>query len=336
MQISNQIAVNIENTYTEQPSWNLDALNGTDQESWLAALNSAISATDEGAIWEIMHGQQHNDEARDVLASLVSRLAFSHENSNIHCELFMLPVISHPTAEITNNNAIWKSVRETAIEALLKWFPRDNKLVVFEGILPMDWISTWTPKVLRGHLERLLPSASSNSVVSFETESIDLPIEAPRLGFITMACSRKGDWPGIPDADTQRDHRLKNVLKFALQISTPAQGNSMSNPPTVLTPERVQYAITDGVALWLTQLHDAVGIEGYAVMPSGKAADVVKITLKLNSESVPYTQFALRHHQIGNQGLQDILGLLQSTAKNLEIPSDMSAAQVKQYLQMQS
>ena len=92
----------------------------------------------------------------------------------------------------------------------------------------------------------------------------------------------------------------------------------MAPEPIVLTPERIPFAIADGVSLWLNKLHESVGIEGWTVMPSGVASDVVKITLRLESDEVALTQFSLRLHQIGNQGLHDVLSMLQHLAPMFE------------------
>ena len=58
-------------------------------------------------------------------------------------------------------------------------------------------------------------------------------------------------------------------------------------------------------------------------MPSLATRDVVKVTLKLRSKQVELTQFTLRLHQIGTQGLSDVLSMLQQIAPMLDMPVDM-------------
>ena len=103
--------------------------------------------------------------------------------------------------------------------------------------------------------------------------------------------------------------------------------------PLVLAPERVQFAITDGIVLWLMKLHAMFPILGWTVSQSIAASDVVKFTLHLADSAVRLTQFTVRMHQIGMQGLNDITIGLAGIAPNMETPADMSN---DQYLAMQT
>lgn len=306
----------------EATSTNLPSSKDPVHQTWMQDLDQAVAHTDEPAIWRIMDAQSQNDEAHDALASMVSRHAYERGGIPVFSEIFMMPVIADHQCRVVGDSSVWKAVSGQVRESLENWFPKTGQSVIFDGLLPMDWITTWRPGVLRNHLLKLIPEAKRVSV-EFLTEEIDLPAEAPRLGFVVIGRSTRRTWPELPAVNAQMDRRLKEVVKYSLQISAPVPAGHLPHAPIVLTPERVQYAVTDGISLWLTKLHEAVGIEGWMISPSTSGLDVVKITLKLGSESVPLTQFTLRLHQIGMQGLNDIVSILVSTAPTLDKPIDI-------------
>lgn len=297
-------------------------------KSWLDQLDEAVSNVDEQAIWRLMDQQSSSEAAHEALTSMVSRLAYVHQDKNTYCELFMMPVVTMQGCNVIDNQAVWKGVRNQVREALGSWFNDDGRTTLFDDIAPMDWITTWSPGVLRAHLERLIPG-SGRIKATFPTSQIALPDEAPRLGFVVIGRTTHKGWRELPTANGLMDKRLKDVVKFCLQIQAPTPSSYMAPAPIVLTPERVQFAIADGVALWLNKLHESVGIEGWTVMPSLTARDVVKVTLKLRSQQVELTQFTLRLHQIGTQGLSDVLGILKHMAPMFDTPSDMGESEYK-------
>ncbi len=300
------------------------------QKSWRDLLDEAVSNVDEQAIWRLMDQQSSSEAAQDLLTNMVSRLAYVQLERNMYCELFMMPVVTMQGCNVIDNQAVWKGVRNQVREALGSWFNDDGRTTLFDDIVPMDWITTWGPAVLRAHLERLIPR-SERIKVTFPTSQIVLPDEAPRLGFIVIGRTTHRGWRELPDANGLMDKRLKDVIKFCLQIQAPTPSSVMAPVPIVLTPERIQFAIADGIAQWLNKLHETVGIEGWTVMPSLTARDVVKVTLKLRSEQVGLTQFTLRLHQIGNQGLSDILSILQHLAPMFDAPLDMRDTEYKNH-----
>lgn len=290
--------------------------------NWMTELDQALSHTDESAIWRIMDAQAQNEEAHEALANMVSRLAYEYKGVPVFSEIFMMPVLAEPGASIMGVDAAWKTAGDRIRESLGEWFNKGYRTTIFDGIQPMDWVTTWTPAVLRNHLTTMIPG-SGPTRPEFETETVELPADAPRLGFVMIGLSRNRAWPELPEANTLRDNRFKDIVRYSLQLSAPVPSGYRVATPTVLTPERVQYAITDGVCLWLNRLNETVGITGWMVAPSRTTRDVVKVTLKLSSNEVEYTQFTLRLHQIGMQGLNEVVIMLSSFAQSLDIPFDV-------------
>jgi hypothetical protein len=63
------------------------------------------------------------------------------------------------------------------------------------------------------------------------------------------------------------------------------------------------------------------------VTPLAASPDVVKVTLALDSDSVRYTQFTLRKHQIGLEGVEAVLTMLHAMAPTIDAPMDMPQQQ---------
>jgi hypothetical protein len=283
---------------------------------WLTDFDNAIQACDELSLWQLLarHGNQR--EAYRHFATQVARLAYLVRGRPRFSEMFLVPVIDSASARVMDNDAVWKPASRCIGEALDSWLAPKLRKTVFAGIRPYDWVGTWRPAILRDHLHSTVPGARIGQV-TFLTEAIDLPEEAPRLGFICMVLTGERGWPELPQAGTLRDNRFKAVVGMALQPTAEADA------PTVLAPDRLQFAVTDGLCLWLHILHQAVPILGWTVTPLAASPDVLRITLAWDRESVRYTQFTLRKHQIGLDGVQGVLTMLQSLAPTMDAPMDL-------------
>lgn len=287
------------------------------RQDWRVPLDGAIPPTGEEAIWEGLSSQQNDGAAHAALVNMVSRLTYQRAGINIYCELFMMPVLAPAGGLLIQEKEVWLSVRPTARDALIKWLNKEVALTIFEGILPMDWITTWRPQMIRSHLNRLLPG-SERLTCEFPSTKIDLPQDAPRLGFVVMAYSSRTAWPGIPEACTLRDQRLTDVIRYALQMSQPNLTSDRAPVPLVLLPDRLQFSVTAGIVCWLMRLHETIGIEGWALVPSHATPDRVQITIRLKSEEVPRSQFSIRMHQIGLHGFHTILSALGACAEAMD------------------
>lgn len=283
---------------------------------WLTNLNDAIQAGDDNGLWQLL--EQHGDqvEAHHKLATQIARLAYLVGGKPRFSEMFLVPVIDGPSGRVVDDTAAWKQATYCIGEALDSWLPSKVRKTVFDGIRPYDWVGTWRPAILRSHLHSTVPGGTVKQA-SFLSENIELPDEAPKLSFICMVLTAERGWPQLPAADTLRDNRFKAVVGMALQPRERAE------PATVLAPDRMQFAVADGLCLWLHMMHQAVPITGWMATPLAASPDVVKVTLALDSESVRYTQLTLRKHQIGLEGVEAVLTMLQSMAPTIDAPMDM-------------
>ena len=282
---------------------------------WQVELDEAIRRNDDAGMWDVVARQADQEEAQEAMATLVSRLAFRVDNRPRFSEMFLMPVIAPAGSDLIGNATNWKSASFAVSEALDRWLPTKAFKTVFNGIRPFDWVGTWRPAVLRSHLYRTMPG-NAQAKIATVAEDIDYPPEAPRLGFVCMVLTSDRGWPALPDPSTLSDKRLQDVVGYALHHVEDA------DMPTILTPDRVQFAITDGVCRWLSELDQSVKVLGWSVSPVASSADVIKVSLRLDSPTVSLTQFTLRKHQIGLRGVDEIMQMLMALAPVMDVPRD--------------
>lgn len=284
--------------------------------NWLLELDSAIAKGDEARMWEAVYHHPDQVEVQQKLADTVPRLCYSvARRKNRFSEMFLSPVVVTGDRELFTDQQVWKAANLCIEDALRSWFQSTDRLSMFSGMRPYDWIGTWRPSTIRGHLLSVVPGSSSRKT-EFLAEWIDLPPEAPRLGFISMVATAETGWPKLPGGSGLRDSRYAAVVSGILcRENVP--------PPVVRPPEHVQFAIVDGLAIWLQQLHERVPIVGWMAAPDPQSMDVVRVSLKLDHKEVPHTQFTLRRHQLGPNGVHEVLVVLESIAPMMDTPLDV-------------
>jgi hypothetical protein len=139
-----------------------------------------------------------------------------------------------------------------------------------------------------------------------------------------MVANTRAAWLKLPSNWDERDARFRAVVASALQV------NPREDAPLVHPPERVQFAVADGLCRWLEALHARVPIRGWTVGIQASTPDVVRVSMELEDEQVPVTRFTVRKHQVGVYGLADVLKALRAFAPMLDQPMDIQprAAQV--------
>jgi hypothetical protein len=283
------------------------------QPEYQEELAKAILEKDSDALNELLLRNGNDPGIFDDLARQSARVAYQAAGrQSIFGELLFMPIIQKANADDLAQADSLKTAQRTVTGALRKWMPQ-TKFRLIPWIAPFDLVSCWTLKNTREALHAMVidPEQKSTAVAA----SIDLPIGAPRLGFALAATTSDRAWPEIPYTTAMQDTRLRQVVASALALSV---GTNAQNAPIVLTPNKVAASMTDGMCVWLEELHQHTPIQGWLINPFTGDLDAMKITLKLDSEEVKWTQFCVRLHQIGAQGLNTLMGYLQETAPNLE------------------
>ena len=284
--------------------------------AWTDQLDHAIQRNDLADMWQLVQRHVDRDEGNRQLVDRIPRLTHRIKHRSYFSEFFLMPVLIPGGSDAFENATDWDQAFACVDEALLAWLPPQTYAMIFHGLRSYDHLGTWQPAIIRQHLLRATGSHGVNEI-RYTMEHIQLPPTAPRLGFVTMVLTSKLGWPVLPAARPLQDQRLRHMLTFALHNTTDPEVPH----PIVLIPDRLQHAVAHGLALWLAQLHLACPILAWSASPHVTSADVMLITLRLDS-APPWSQFAIRKHHIGMDGLQKVLLQLQALAPNLERPMD--------------
>lgn len=278
---------------------------------WTRDLEEAIGRNDDRAVWQLIALQHDQEDAHDALATRMSRLRYRMAGQMHFAEMFMIPVITEGSNQPNlKDRTRWMSANYAIHEGLDIWKPRRDKLNLSSGFVPLDQMTLWKSEILRKRLLNTVPGQNHEGV-KLVVEDIDLPPGAPRLWFLQFVLTSEESWPRVPVYDLRMDERLQQVVRFAIT------GHG-EDAPFVLPPESVQNSMADGVCMWLLKLSTQIGIKGWSAVPGVSTPDIIKITLAFAGEEQHLTQFFLRRHQLGAQGLNDCLTMLQGLAPMLD------------------
>jgi len=283
---------------------------------WGIDVDRAILEGDDASLWRVISAAPDQDAAMQELADRIPRLIYNHRGQVHLSELFLVPVLATgAAAQLFADKGAWRSAANCIEDTCRSWFGRTPaRLKLFPYVRPYDWLGTWRPSVLRSHLLATVPGQQLPRA-DFLTEVIDLPEAAPRLGFLALVLTTRAGWLNLPEVDATQDARFKLVVSSALQAQA-------EHPLTTLTPERVQFAVSDGLCRWLQELHAVVPIEGWMVTLQPTAPDVVRVTLRLDDKAVPFSQFTMRNHQLGTFGIAEVIEKLANLAQMMDQPMD--------------
>lgn len=284
--------------------------------AWADQLDQAIQTNNLAQMWRLVQMHVDQDEGNRQLVDRIPRLIHRIRHRSYFNEFFLMPVVIPGGSDVFEDLPCWKEAYACVDEMLLAWLAPQTYIMIFHGLRAYDHLGAWQPAVIRQHLLRATASDGVNKI-RYTMAHIQLPPVAPRLGFVTMVLTSKLGWPVLPAERLGQDQRLRQGIAFALHHT--ADPNVPL--PIVLAPDRLQHAVARGLALWLGQLHQACPILAWSASPHAQSDDVVLITLRLDS-APPWSQFAVRKHQIGLEGLRNLLMQLQVMAPNLEQPND--------------
>lgn len=286
--------------------------------NWLLELDRAISHNDEESLWRAVGNLPDQEAALREVADKIPRLAYQQRGRVKLSEMFLAPlIVPGEYAGVLTDKSVWRESCACITQAVYSWFARTKADVrVFSELRPYDWIGTWRPAVIRHHLMANVPGMPKPSV-DFGVRHMELPARAPRLGFIAMVATSATSWLQLTAPDAGVDTRYQMVVGAALQRSPEMP------MPIALAPARIQDAVAEGLGRWLDELQEAVGIVSWTTFLQPGNQDLVRIALQLDDMRVPHTQFNVRMHQVGMDGLTYILHKLGQIAPMLDQPMDL-------------
>jgi hypothetical protein len=278
--------------------------------AWASALREALREEDDERYLDLIRETRGNTEASAVITNELARIVYgTARGDRTFAELMMMPVIQHGARSLIEDDHKWQPAHLVIEDALRQWMPPTTRLVMFQSVLGYHHIAAWSPVVIRRHLHSSIPGYRVGRV-SVIDQPLDLPPDAPRLGFVRFIASSTTGWLELPPPELARDTALREQCEFAFQASREAQLRFH-------TPQRAQFALRKGVMAWLTALHDFSPITGWMTSLDPNP-DAVRISLRLDVGQDFYLQFVVRAHQISDDGVTAILQHLAGIAPALD------------------
>jgi hypothetical protein len=201
---------------------------------------------------------------------------------------------------VTADNCIYRDTeKQSLLQSQLKQSLRQRvgagiHLSFFTGLVPMDWICAWDPKVLRAYLHRLRPGGTKITL-PFEFRKAALPDNAPQLGFFLFTVSLNGQREG----------------SNSLILTTPRAISCISGWGK---PSYIGEAIVDGLVEWILAMHLAFGICCWDVNVCPKDSDRVQLSLQFENSNDKLATLEMRMYQVGRSGLNRVIEILQKIA----------------------
>jgi hypothetical protein len=197
----------------------MNTLRPLDANLWQSQLDEAIRSSNDAQMWDLVRQQGDQEEAHEIVATRLSRLAFRIDNKSRYSELFLMPLIDHAGCVVDNADA-WKRASHPIGEALDQWLPAKSSKIIFNGVRPFDWVGTWQSKIIRSHLHRAVPGYEQVRLTTV-AEKILLPENAPRLGFVSMVLTSQLGWLSMGQATTCEisDFAMLYVSRFKVRMT---------------------------------------------------------------------------------------------------------------------
>lgn len=272
---------------------------------------------DMSAIHRVIRQAIQPELAQDYVASRIGYMANGQGLTSSFHRFLLIPIVVESAVNESVANSIWAASGSTLRDELIRWFPKDMRLVVYGGVTPLHWVTAWDGHIIRSHLKRLLPG-QVDIQVDFIPHVIALPQSAPRLFFIAMSISKKHQQPCLPHQERALDWRVKDVTQKLFQLSRKAAGMDAAGAPIALLPSDFGNAVVDGVMAWLNLLHQQEPLRGFRISQKSYDIDIVCIDLEYQNRQLPVTSFVLRTQLIGATGISKVIAMLASTCASLE------------------
>lgn len=268
-------------------------------------LFEALERKDDGAIWAAESTSPSQQHFFERLRETVGHTTYETGASRAfkpklrhHCSMLMVPTLmNHATASTLTGKATQGPLK-TVVNWLTEWMDLRYSITSFQVPLHYQEICMWGPSVMRSRLDQLIKKNAGS--VGLEPDfNFQLPEDAPNLSFLVTAVHSTMEWASLPAENAQGDLELTSKISGALQYCAGSPADIQ-----VLTPNFSAEAIRTGLIGWMSALHSQCGIGKWDVTPV--AQDMVILHLEVGDQGA-MSQIPLRAHQIGLDGIQDVL-----------------------------
>ena len=227
-----------------------------------------------------------------------------------HCAMVLVPLILRgPAAQLVANNDALQPAIGNVRRWLLEWFQHKVDVTLYSAPVGYEEVCTWSPSVMREKLDQLAVKKEPTLPLA-ENFEFHLPQDAPTLSFFVAAVHQPCDWPQLPPEDAQADCALQHRIAGALEVT---KGGAIGDDDIqVLVPQFASEAIASGLGAWIERLHREFTVQRWD--PQQVSQDLVVLQLELGVDAEKTSPIALRTHQLGLDGLEQVLGQVGAVA----------------------
>jgi hypothetical protein len=300
----------------------------SDQDSclcWQSQLMDAYDSGDEHGIWAVLRTCPDEEGIYDTFAGIANRKTYQVDAQYHYSEMIWVPILlrGDQSSVLNDLKALPFELQKGMRDQMQSWMnlAEDSQelqeLKLFNSVVSYDWICTWSLQMMASHFSASIPGALRQQPV-FAPIEMNVPTDAPQLGFLVSTLIRQQGWPVLPDGSVEQasDLHLREFISATLNM---ANGMDPEIPVQVLRPGRTHEALTQGVCHWLMALHDNRTILNWDALKADEDHIVVSLLLAHHDEPVA---FYLRLHQMGLKGVRQVLLALQGI-----VPHDRSLCQ---------
>jgi hypothetical protein len=271
-------------------------------------ITEALQKKDAAMLWEAAKSSKSEaaffDRLRDECSMAVYSVGSRRSQYvvNHHSALFMIPLIAPASAALSlEDPTIMKSVSIRLARWIQEWFSNSNEVTVFNTATSYQEICAWSPFDMREKLLQLSKQSAGSTAPRQEMDFM-LPPSAPRLAFLIAGLQRPMEIPSLPKLDPVADEAFRSRIEGAIQVVSPVA--SMIDVRVDL-PDYASSALLKGLIQWLDALHITTPILTWDATPAGN--DAVYLQMVLDGEEPVVSRLILRAHQLGLDGVAQVL-----------------------------
>ncbi len=269
----------------------------------------ALERRDDASLWEAARRAPSQALFFEDLRHQVSTTSYMAgmrkgrtDKVQFHCSLVLVPVIlGKALLDVVDSDTVLKPAIKQVQGWLAHWFEHRVEVSIFNTVVGYNEVCLWTPSIMREKLERLAVRKTPTIAVPPNFD-FHLPTETPELAFFVAAIHKPLDWPRIPEDDANENTALAGKLAGALQVCS---SSAMPGTVEVLPPNFASDAICAGILRWIEAIAATAGIKRWDAQLVDQ--DLVVLQLELGDDAVTTNPIPLRAHQLGLDGLEQIL-----------------------------
>lgn len=273
-------------------------------------IEMALANGDIDRMWKLADSGLHPKDFFDTIKTLVFNISTQSRKgrsvvANQNTTMFMWPVLYTTGASDALKNAVSNDKGTSfldTVNSLSKWMSYQVEVGMVKTPLDYSLIASLCPVEIR----QLLHAVTwRQEAVLTAGEGCRLPSDAPQLAFYVGAMTKRNSWPSLPDTSVFSTLDVSTRLCSTLRYLLCSKEESVARSIAVGVPEVADDALTSGLRMWLTALHEKFQFGQWDAQQHGH--DQVDLWIELQNCEETNICIPLRSYQIGIAGIEQLI-----------------------------